>query len=222
LVTEPPVKLEILYRATTYRVKTPETTIDIRIGDRHPMIDRLLSQLKATQWAFVSAWNPGSRQVSADANASAQDALVQFVAQRGFAYYEGAGIPDSADWSAETSLWIAGISGIEARELGLRFKQNAIVFGELGGTAELVSVDWASSIETNEEGTDKISVATVVANVAQAEQCVDCENHLDGEDFGRQWQPCQFCGEAVCEACEKSHFCEQQRSHKRRQDSQPG
>jgi len=58
----------------------------------------------------------------------------------------------------------------------------------------------------------RISFADLVMHVAQPEQCVDCERRLSGEDFGRQWQLCKFCAEAVCESCGATHYCEKQRS----------
>jgi hypothetical protein len=35
-----------------------------------------------------------------------------------------------------------------------------------------------------------------------------------GEDRGRHWHLCKFCGEAVCESCGVTHYCEKQRSMK--------
>ena len=51
-------------------------------------------------------------------------------------------------------------------------------------------------------------------DVAQPETCIDCENRLGGEDHGRNWHLCKFCGEAVCDSCGATHYCEKQRSMK--------
>jgi hypothetical protein len=53
-----------------------------------------------------------------------------------------------------------------------------------------------------------------VMDVTQPERCADCENRMGGEDHGRSWHLCKFCGEAVCETCDATHFCEKQRSMK--------
>jgi hypothetical protein len=50
--------------------------------------------------------------------------------------------------------------------------------------------------------------------VSQPEKCIDCENRLGGEDHGRHWHLCKFCGEAVCDSCGVTHYCEKQRSMK--------
>jgi hypothetical protein len=136
-VTKTP-DLEALYRNTTFRVEAPNGHIDIRIGDKHPRIDSLLSEHNATEWAYITAWNPGSRPMSAEENALAHDKLLEIIRDRNFQPYLGEGIPDQEGWAPEQSIWIAGISRHEAAELGRQFGQNAIVVGTLGGVAELV------------------------------------------------------------------------------------
>jgi hypothetical protein len=58
----------------------------------------------------------------------------------------------------------------------------------------------------------RMSFQDLVMHVAQPEKCIDCENRLGGEDHGRDWHLCRFCGEAVCESCGVTHYCEKQRS----------
>jgi hypothetical protein len=131
--------LEDLYKATRFRIESADGHTDIRIGERHSRIDALLSHHNATEWAYITAWNPGSRPMSADENVLAQGKLLQLVRDRGFAFYEGDGIPDNEGWTPERSVWIAGINRREAIELGRQFGQNAIVVGSLSGVAELVN-----------------------------------------------------------------------------------
>jgi hypothetical protein len=127
-----------LYRATTFRVESPDGIIDIRVGEKHPRIDALLSHHKVTEWAYITAWNPRSQLLSAEQNALAQVQLTDVVLERGLGFYGGSGIPDNPGWTAERSVWIAGISRQAAVELGARFGQNAIVVGTAGGVAELL------------------------------------------------------------------------------------
>jgi Calcineurin-like phosphoesterase len=61
---------------------------------------------------------------------------------------------------------------------------------------------------------EQISFDDFTMGVSQSETCIDCESRLGGEDHGRDWHLCKFCGEAVCEACEVTHYCERQRSMK--------
>jgi hypothetical protein len=133
--------LEAAYLATTFRVEAPNENIDIRVGHMQPKLDALLLQLGATEWAYVTAWNPGSRLARSDQNTFAQDELLRLVRDRGFVLYEGLGIPDLEGWAPERSTWIAGIGRREAIELGRQFGQNAIVIGSWGGVVELVWCD---------------------------------------------------------------------------------
>jgi len=126
------------YLATTFRVESPNGHIDIRVGEKHPRIDALLSHHNATEWAYITAWNPGSQPVAAEINSVAHAELIDLVGKRALPYYEGDGIPDNLGWPPERSVWIAGITRREALTIGARFGQNAIVVGELGGIAELL------------------------------------------------------------------------------------
>jgi hypothetical protein len=136
--------LEALYTNTTFRIECLCRNIDIRVGQKHPQIDALLSHHGCTEWAFITAWNPASRPAPADQNALAQAELLQLTRDRGFSFYEGDGIPDQTGWAPERSVWIAGINRREAIELGRQFGQNAIVVGSLGGVAELVNCNQSS------------------------------------------------------------------------------
>jgi hypothetical protein len=130
--------LERLYRATTYRIDSGAAVVDVRIGACHAGVDALLARFDAADWAFVTAWNPGSRPTDAPTNAHAQARLLAGVRAAGFRCLEGQGIPDAPAWEPERSVWIAGIDRIAARKLGARFRQTAIVVGSLGGAAELL------------------------------------------------------------------------------------
>jgi hypothetical protein len=48
------------------------------------------------------------------------------------------GVPDNPGWLPERSVWIVEISRREARDIGVRFGQNAIVVGKKGGVAALL------------------------------------------------------------------------------------
>lgn len=130
--------LTAAYRATTFRVQGPEGNIDIRIGRRHAQLDALLTDLVRTEWAYITAWNPSSRPLTLEQNASAHTELVRLVRDRGLPYYEGYGIPDSEGWSPERSVWIAGLGRNAATAIGTLFGQKAIVVGSKGDAAVLL------------------------------------------------------------------------------------
>ena len=127
------------YRATTYRVFVAgEEPIDLRIGERCAALDRLLETCRCDRWAFITAWNPHSQQLPAEENAARQAELVNVLRVRGWVFYEGTGIPGDPTWQPEESVLVLGMSREDAVEIAKRFRQNAIVVGERGGTAELV------------------------------------------------------------------------------------
>jgi hypothetical protein len=135
-----------VYSATTFRVAGPSGSIDIRVGMRCLALDDLLMTLGQREWAYVTAWNPHSELRSVKENAAAHQVLLRELATWGLGqYFEGDGIPDNPGWAAERSVWIAGIARADAIALGIRFGQNAVVLGRLGGVAELVFCRLADS-----------------------------------------------------------------------------
>lgn len=129
--------LERAYRATTYIVDDPEATIAIRIGEPCPRLDALLVERGVSDWAFVTAWNPGSVEIPSKNNELRGIALRNAVSEAGHACIGGRGVPDRDDWVPEESLLILGIGAAEAVALGRRYGQRAIVAGRAGGCAEL-------------------------------------------------------------------------------------
>jgi hypothetical protein len=81
------------------------------------------------------------------------------------------------------------------------------------GEAELKTENLAW-VGDGSSATMQISFNDLTMDVAQSEQCIDCESRLGGEDHGRNWHLCKFCSEAVCESCDATHYCEKQRSMK--------
>lgn len=125
------------YNSTTYHVATP--AIDIRIGSTTAALDLLLEQYDASEWAFISAWNPMSvQQSAADNEATHRQLLAAVVA---FPHFEGEGIGEDGLWPPERSLLILGMGFERAVELGRQFRQQAVVVGEKGSVARLVWVD---------------------------------------------------------------------------------
>ena len=129
--------LETAYRATSYVVDGPHGRLVVRIGERTPLLDELLTRHAAREWAFVTAYNPGSRRLSEDENRLRHVELVRQVDSAGYVHYPGHGIGDG-DWPAEVSLLLVGIKPQDAAALGRAFGQNAIVVGTVGEPAQLL------------------------------------------------------------------------------------
>ncbi len=129
------------YLRTTYRVVEVTPPIDIRIGEARPEIDALLDKHGARSWAFITAWNPGSKKLDAAENQRRQAALEAEVKQVGYVFYRGAGVPDEKDWDPEESILIVGINSEDAVKLGKKYAQAAIITGERGAQAQLIFIN---------------------------------------------------------------------------------
>jgi len=131
------------YHATDFIVRRPRLTI--RVGRRCAMLDRLLTRVNVKEWAFVTAWNPGSRPLSRQANDARHRRLLRHLARwkrskpdRARTWFAGVGRPRDGLWKPELSVLILGISAVDARRLGARFGQVAIVAGTQGRAARLL------------------------------------------------------------------------------------
>lgn len=133
--------LEVLaqaYEATTYRVKTLEGDILIRIGMPNLELDLLLNQYGVFSWAFITAWNPASVELSLFQNRQRHAEMIAHLHSRNVAYLDGIGVGDDTDWPPEQSVLTLGLNREQARELGALFGQNAVVYGEYNGCPELL------------------------------------------------------------------------------------
>jgi hypothetical protein len=126
------------YVQTTYWVSSQPQPIGLRIGQKSALLARLLAARQVSQWAFVTAWNPRSQLRSDWYNIGRENALLREVCRRGLQWLPGLAAGDGSDWPAEPAMLVLGISRAEARRVGRRFRQNAVVVGERGGVAQLV------------------------------------------------------------------------------------
>lgn len=126
------------YRNTAYRIDSPSGPLVIRIGETVPQLDALLEQHGVRSWAFITAWNPGSRELPEPENVARHAALERRIAALGPATLPGAGEDQSGSWHPEQSVLALGIDRATAQDLGREFGQNAIVVGVIRGTAELL------------------------------------------------------------------------------------
>ncbi len=129
------------YRRTAFVADTPNGRLSLRIGQRSADPDDLLTAHGVKTWAYVTAFNPGSIVLAHEENTARQRELERVVAAQGLAAYSGEGVGDDSRWPAESSLLVLGIGRSDAVQLGRRFGQLAIVYGELGEEAELIVCD---------------------------------------------------------------------------------
>jgi hypothetical protein len=131
-------ELEQVYRSTHYVVRRGGGDLVIVIGTLCPALDELIKDRGSTSWAFLTAWNPYSRQLSGEENALRQNTLFEKLGSLGLSFLHGAGQDPLGKWPPEESVLIIGAELETAVPLAKEFQQNAIVFGRIGEPAELI------------------------------------------------------------------------------------
>jgi len=130
--------LEAAYRHTLYRVLLPGGgALDLRAGCRCPALDRLLATLGCREWAFITAWNPGSRLLPTWRNAARSRRLARALKCLGYRFWPGLGVPEQGSWKPEVSLLVLGMPVAPALRIGRQFGQHAIRAGRRARATEL-------------------------------------------------------------------------------------
>lgn len=142
--TAPPdtAQLAGMYRRTTYRVWAPGRELQLRVGMYDPGLAKLLREAWVQEAALLTAWNPGSRRCSREANESAQQRLLEELAQAGHPCLRARNEPDAPggtgeDWTEESVLALA-LTLPAARALASRYGQVAFLWIDTGATPQLV------------------------------------------------------------------------------------
>jgi len=124
------------YQRTAYVVASKEP-ITIRLGWNPRPLRRLLRTHKVSEWAFITAWNPGSVPLPETENARRNEALASQLRRR-WTLIEGHGVGDDGTTPPEASFLALGIGREAAVAAARRYGQLAIVRGTLQTGAELV------------------------------------------------------------------------------------
>lgn len=135
-------RLAQLYRRTTYRVWAPGRELQLRVGRQDAGLAKLLREAWVEGAALLTAWNPGSRQCSRAGNESAQQRLIEELAQAGHPCLRARNEPDAArgtgeDWTEESVLAL-DLTLPAARALALRYGQLAFLWIDARATPQLV------------------------------------------------------------------------------------
>ncbi len=97
--------------------------------DRHsPALAGLHRAYRVDCSAFVTACNPFSQRLDEATNAARQAALAEQLASRGLRFLDGIGQHPSNEWAGEPSVLIFGLALAAAKDLGMQWEQNAIIW----------------------------------------------------------------------------------------------
>jgi hypothetical protein len=132
--------LDAAYRATTYRVFLPGGCCDLRVGALSETLRCWLETAGASQFAILTAQNPGSQPLDEEENRLRQAQLECDLLEAGYEPFVGENVADQGDWPGEESCFVADIALEEALALAAKYGQNALICGIADGLPQLVWV----------------------------------------------------------------------------------
>ena len=125
------------YKSADYLVDAPPSFI-LKIGIHSPELESIYKKSYKHTAAFITAFNPYSKELSAQENKDRNLKLEELIQSLGFDYIHGEGKCGDGDWDGEKSFLIFGISESQASEIGKEFEQNAIVWCDKDAIPQLV------------------------------------------------------------------------------------
>lgn len=105
----------------------------IYIGKVSQPLAKLQLESNVNCSAFITAYNPFSKKLDDEANADLQLELASELRKCNLSFIEGIGKHPNCNWPGEPSYLVLGLPLLEARALGIKCEQNAIVW--IGPTA---------------------------------------------------------------------------------------
>ncbi len=134
-------ELEQAYCASTYRVFLPAACCELRLGQASEVLKAWLESEGVSQFAILTAYNPGAQILSDEVNMERQSAMEIGLIMAGYEPYTGENIADAGDWPVEESCLITNIGLAEATATGAKFGQNAIVHGVVDAVPRLIWIE---------------------------------------------------------------------------------
>ncbi|MCX7198778.1 MAG: DUF3293 domain-containing protein [Proteobacteria bacterium] len=126
------------YMATAYRLGHTAQDIVLTIGQRSERLAMLFAASSVDCGAFLTAYNPrGTIQSDAD-NERGHAELAGLLRKQGHRAIEGSGSEEGTDWPSEKSWFALGQPLDQARDLGRRFDQDAIVWAGADAVPQLI------------------------------------------------------------------------------------
>ncbi|MEO1621210.1 MAG: DUF3293 domain-containing protein [Cyanobacteria bacterium J06632_3] len=130
--------LDVAYQQTLYEIFVESQVISLRVNCPNSALDNLLQQYQHSCWAFVTAYNPYSQQLSVAENESNHAALEAEVKRLELLYFPAVGRDPAGAWPSEASVFVMGVERERAIALGNEFSQNAILYGTLSSPPHLI------------------------------------------------------------------------------------
>lgn len=115
------------YQSAEYHVMSAKPFI-LELGKRSEGIVDLARRLKVDCVTFITAYNPYSEVLSDEDNAKRNKELKQDLDRLDLTIVKGYGQDPAMKWKKEDSFVVFGLGLVAAKELGIKYQQNAIVW----------------------------------------------------------------------------------------------
>lgn len=139
------------YRETHFHVDGPAPFV-LRVGEPSPPLAALHAEHGTPSSVYLTAENPASRPTDDAENAVRRAALARELGARGLRSWPGRGRHPTSGWPPEESVLVLGLGREEAREIGARFGQNAVLWMGADAVPELV---WCAGASTEHHGAER-------------------------------------------------------------------
>ena len=116
------------YLATDYRIGHTSQDIVLTIGQRSERLAALFATNGVDCGAFLTAYNPQGTVQTDAINDQAHAELSAKLQALGLHAIEGSGSEEGTDWPSEKSFFALGLALDPAKEIGIHFEQDAIVW----------------------------------------------------------------------------------------------
>ncbi|PKO48699.1 MAG: DUF3293 domain-containing protein [Betaproteobacteria bacterium HGW-Betaproteobacteria-4] len=134
-------ELEAAYKATTYRVFLPGGVCDLRVGQPCETLRCWLETAGSSEFALITAHNPGGRLADEASNAERQSQLECELLEGNYEPYMAQHEADGEGWPSEESCFVPDISREDACALAADYGQNAVVCGGADAVPHLVWIE---------------------------------------------------------------------------------
>lgn len=134
-------ELEALYNATTYQVYLPGGVVKLRLGQPCEVLARWMEENACTEFAIITAYNPGSQKRVPELNAERQAQLECDLLEGNYEPYAGENVADAPDWLPEETCFVPDIAPEDACALAEEYGQNAVVVGSADAVAHLLWIE---------------------------------------------------------------------------------